>query len=548
MVLLRYFPFLILSFIATHTWSQRVDVSELSSLLEFNTDSLSPGVALGIVKDGEIFYEVYKGLSNLEHRVPVNVDTRFNIASNAKQFTAMCIMKLVSEGKVSLNEDVRKYISGIYPKVEEEIPIATLINHSSGIRDYSDLMGFEGDPWWKRLGADNDDVIELLKNQEELNFSPGSDYGYSNSNFTLLAKIVEEITGKKFHLYAEEFFVELGMNQTIFSSNYMKVIPNKALPYSDWGDGVWKQYPMLVNVNGDGFLYTTLRDQLHWESILQNNESKTFTSDELQQSQRPVNTEIKTYGFGVEFAKYKGKEVIYHAGSTGSYGAYFLRFPSEKLSIVAMSNNGQVWTEGLVKAAADSLLDLKEIETEVPQPIEATSGIDELTGLYLLDGETYIEIVAEGTTLFRKIYGRDPVELLPLGGNLYEYKTNSDLKLHFIVNESGSYDFKLYYTGYADRLGTRLNGEEYVENDQKLVPGIYINNETNASFDLAFEGNQKFKVTFDGRTSDALSLHNDLIISNRFVLKLVRDDQQEIEHILLDYARLKNVRFVKQDK
>ncbi|MEN0051433.1 MAG: serine hydrolase domain-containing protein, partial [Bacteroidota bacterium] len=231
-------------------------ITQLCSQIEstFETDSITrilynyaeddvPGIAVGVVKDGAILYENYIGYANLTHRIKVSEKTRFNIASTAKQFTALMILQLSIEGKLSLEDDIRKYLPTLYPKVKEDIKIRHLLNHSSGIRDYVELLSLKGEIWWKQMGLDNDDILELIAQQEDLGFDPGSQYAYSNTGYVLLAKIVEAVTDEKFTDYSKNFFQQIDMKETSFVERYMGIIPNRAEPYYDWGNGKWMRTP-----------------------------------------------------------------------------------------------------------------------------------------------------------------------------------------------------------------------------------------------------------------------------------------------------------------
>lgn len=250
--------------------SQEMKFQKIDAFIESKVGEKDPGLAVGIVKDGKIIYEKYRGLSHLSYDIPFNEKTVSNIASAAKQFTALMVLELSLEGKLDLEEDIRKYFPTLYPNVSEEIKIRHLINHTSGIREYIGLMDMQGDGWISKVGLRNRHIIELLEQQEELAFSPDSQYEYSNSGYCVLAEIVAKVTGKRFRDYSKQFFEKLGMKDTQFPVGYMRVIPNKAEAYSDWGDGVWLQTKLVSRTAGEGFLYTTLKDQLIYEQAVQN--------------------------------------------------------------------------------------------------------------------------------------------------------------------------------------------------------------------------------------------------------------------------------------
>ena len=322
---------------------------EIDSIISSSVKEDDPGLGVGIVKNGEVIYEKYRGLSNLQHQIPFSKKTRSNIASTAKQFTALMILDLSLRKKIDLDEDIRKYFPNLYKKVKEEIRIRHLINHTSGIHEYVDLINKEGKVWWKQVGLDNDDIIKLLEKQNYLEFSPGTKYNYSNSNYNILAKIIEKVSEQKFTEYSKNFFLDLNMLETSFVERYMGVIPNRANPYSDWGKGEWWETPTLTKTSGEGFLYTTLRDQLIFEKELQNS-----NRDLLTKSQKPIpESEIETYGFGLKLVDRLGRIASHHDGVTFGFHSQTIRFPEERLTIFILSNNGNLRSDLMANEIAN---------------------------------------------------------------------------------------------------------------------------------------------------------------------------------------------------
>ena len=328
------------------------DLKEIDHIINKSVENDHPGLGIGIVKNGKVIYEKYRGLSNLQHQIPFSKKTRSNIASTAKQFTALMILDLSMKGKLNLDEDIRKYFPNLYKKVDDEIKIRHLVNHTSGIHEYVNLISQKDKVWWKQVGLDNDKIIELLEEQNELEFSPGTKYNYSNSNYNVLAKLIEKVSGEKFTEYSKNFFIDLNMVETSFVERYMGVIPNRANPYSDWGRGEWWETPTVTKTSGEGFLYTTLRDQLIFEKKLQNSNRDLFIK-----SQKPITgSEIKTYGFGLKLLDRLGRKAIHHDGVTFGFHSQTLRFPEEKLTIFILSNNGNIRSDLIANEIANFFL------------------------------------------------------------------------------------------------------------------------------------------------------------------------------------------------
>ena len=510
----------------------------------------APGLAIGVIRNGKVLFEGYGGLANLEHQIPVGPDTRFNMASVAKQFTALCILELAMDKKLSLEDDFREYLPGYYPDIAEPIRISQLLNHSSGIRDLYELLSLEGRAWWARVGFDMKDAMELLAKQQTLNNKPGEAYRYSNSGYLLLTEIVEKVSGIPFPKYAAKRFEALGLENTGFSTDYMAVIPNKALPYTNWGDGKWKQYPMVVDLYGDGFLYTTLKDQILWERLLQ--ESQDMSGDVLMLSQQPIpGPEGQVYGYGLEFNRYMGRNVIEHAGATGSYGAHVLRFPESALSIVVMTSNGGLWAGGLAREIAQLVLEpLEEEKTEESwasrvqnTPLELV----ELEGLYYLeDGGTYIRIVAKEDGLSREIEGRDPVRLVREASNVFAYETFPELKAVFFKDESGQQKFELHQAGLSPREAMRLPAPDPENPILGNLSGVYRNDPLDLQIEVVQTGDEGFSILWEDKEFPVTLPANDRMVFRDYTLRFQTNSSGALSGLLLDTGRIRNLELKRQ--
>ncbi|MEL6254530.1 MAG: serine hydrolase domain-containing protein [Bacteroidota bacterium] len=541
--------FLLIFLLPFFLTAQNEKLEKIDELFKSKIQGKVPGAALGIVKDGQIIYEKYLGYANLEHMIPVDVNTRFNIASTAKQFTALCILNLELEGKLELEDDFRKYLHGFYEDIEHPITIASMLTHSSGIRDYSDLLSVEGDPWWKRVGYGNKEVVQLLKAQKDLNFEPGSQYSYSNSNYTLLSEIVAKLSGKSFLEYTRELFDKLGMPNSQYCDNYMAVIPNKSLPYNNWGDGKWQQYPMVVDLNGDGFLFTTLKDQLSWETFLQTETDNPLAS----KSQEAIpSSEIKSYGYGIELEDYKGLKMRAHEGATGSYNSQVVRFPEQKVSIFVMTNNGKFWSYGVAREVADIILNLEDeiVAEEGFYPDTAKASVlelEDILGKYRSKKGSYVEIRKDGEDIVWQRYNSNPVRLLDLGGDLYDYERYPVNKIHFRKDQEKSY-LDIYFPGSDVGTYSRIEEESISEGYIAALAASYFNEELKISIQILEKGEENFSLVLDGDTIAGDILFKDHLAARSYRLSPGYDRFGRVNKILLDYGRNQNIRFARQHK
>ena len=316
----------------------------------------APGIACGIVIDGEIVFEKYAGYANLEDSILIDASSRFNIASNAKQYVAILALQLIEEKRLNLEDDFRMYFEDLFPDIKDRITIRNLLTHTSGIRDVYNLWNLKGLTWWKHSFS-NKEAIRLLAEQQDLNFIPGSKYLYSNSNYILLAQLIEKVHGKSFLEVSNDFFQSIGMNNTSFEPDHTKIKGPIASPYFNFNN--WVGYDWIWNIVGDGNLFSTLKDQMIWEQVIQGYDADSNLRKIIKISQQPVvGSAIKSYGYGLELADYQGYSHAYHHGGTGAWKATVSRFPNEKISIITMSNSGKTDVVGQNRAIADVILDI----------------------------------------------------------------------------------------------------------------------------------------------------------------------------------------------
>ncbi|NRB60717.1 MAG: beta-lactamase family protein [Winogradskyella sp.] len=533
--------FITLSIASQNNFTQNID-----SIIESTIQKNDPGLMIGVVRDGQIIYEKYYGLANLSHKIKMDKNTRCNIASTAKQFTALMILKLSLENKLSLEDDIRKFIPELYTNVKEAIKIRHLINHTSGIREYIGLMDLQNKAWWTRVGLDNDDVLELLKKQEDLGFNPGSKYVYSNSNYNILAKIIEKVTQQKFKVYAKEFFKSLGMENTAFPKGYMTVIPNKAEAYSDWGGGEWYEDIKVTKTAGEGFLFTTLKDQLMYEQAIQN--AKDSNNQLLIKSQLPIeNSEIKSYGFGLRLFNwfYGPHKAVHHDGGTYGYKSQTVRFTDQNLSIFVMTNNGKIGTDDMADQIAKVFLPPAEIKetSYADRYFEPIKNINPLVnGQYRSQKGQLIRIENEkGKTYFKR--GNLKIELIKEKNHLYHPDYNNKQKIIFYDNEMVLFDTDGTSTQFK-RINTPLATVE----DLNILVGTYHNSELNISLSLRLSEENILKVKFSTKSMerDVEVLNRIEMQSRNFLFKVERDLFDRPNNLLVSLGRALNIKFVKK--
>lgn len=531
-------------------FSQPLTVSqqqELDQLFSSLVDDETPGIAIGIIREGEEVYSFTGGLANMEFGVPITSTTKFNIASNAKQFTALFTLELVSQGVLNLEDDIRQFFPTIYPDVEEPITISHLLQHRSGIRDFYDLLGINGITWWAEEGFSNEDALAVLLSQQELNFSPGSDYLYSNSNYVLLAEIIAQVTEEGYDDWSRRVFSEMGMSQTSFEGDYMRVLPERARPYANWGE--WKEYPAIFNVMGDGNLYSSLEDQITWEKMIQNGKSKGISQEVLSQSQQQIDSE-QIYGYGIEHNSFQGTKLISHDGNTGAFNASFVRFPEYNLSVVVMSNHGSLYPHGLARQSAQIILNLEESPRETPQApeeLDSQPSLSAMIGQYQHEDGSLVGFVREGRKLYWKQGHNRPFEMEHVEGNLFHMTENRNLKVSFHPEEESPW-MVVYYPGSDPRVHKKAIPVQASEDWWNAANGRFRNYELDLSIEVSYQGEQIYEAKTSEWAGQMTMLFRDALrMDDGYHITFIRQDDGLVSEILLSSDRAKNVRFRRVD-
>jgi len=351
---------LTISLLATVVLSSVASAQQLSPDLASRVDGVfarfarpdSPGCALGVFQNGTITYSKGYGTANLEYGVPITASTPFISGSVAKQFTAAAIALLVEQGRLSLDDDVRKYIPEL-PDYGARITVDHLVHHTSGLRDFWALVQVAGMRFDD--GYTVGDVIRLAARQKHLNFPPGTEYDYSNTGYIALGLIVQRVTGKSLREFtAEEIFGPLGMTSTHFHDDHTMLVPGRASAYTPLPEGGYRINVWNNDIVGQGGLILTVDDLLKWDENFYTGKvgGPGFLARQLQQGKLANGTTL-SYAFGLTIGEYRGLRLVEHGGSSGGYRTIISRFPTEHTSVVALCNTTEANTTMLSHQVAD---------------------------------------------------------------------------------------------------------------------------------------------------------------------------------------------------
>ena len=317
----------------------------------------SPGCAVGAGRDGAALYTHGYGFANLEYDVPITATSIFESGSVAKQFTAAAIVLLAQDGKLSLDDDIRKYLPEV-PDFGEPIRIRHLLTHTSGLRDQWELLAIE------RRGPGTQvhspaTTLDLVAHQKALNFPPGTEYSYSNTGYALAGIIVQRVSGQTLDAFTQaRLFKPLGMTHTRWRDDFTDVVKGRTTAYSGTMERGFHTDMSFTNMIGNGGLLTTVGDLLLWNENFFNTKvgGQAFV-DTMQTRMVLRNGRRITYALGLDVSAYDGVPEVSHSGSTAGYRTFLARYPARHVSVAVLCNVGSANPVALGHRVADLLIE-----------------------------------------------------------------------------------------------------------------------------------------------------------------------------------------------
>lgn len=519
----------------------------------------SPGCALAVIKDGQITYKRGYGMANLDHGIPISSVSVFNIASVSKQFTAVSIALLANQGKLSLEDDIRKYVPEL-PRYQSPITIRNLIYQTSGIREYSHLMQAAG---IRFQDARDEDVFNILTRQKELNFKPGEEYLYSNSSYFLLGQIVKSASGKSLREFAEEnIFKPLGMVNTGFHADGTGVMKNRATGYSSREGGPFSVEVVKSYHVGDGGLFTTVDDLFLWDQNFYADKLRVGTQL-IQQLLTPgtLNNGRKTdYAFGIDVETYKGLRVFGHDGVYSGFNAAMIRFPEQKFSVICLCNLMSIQSRGLARRVADIYL-----AGEFKQDLESGSKVALPEPKVVQVPEKELAAVAgsyfdSANNNFRRLYvkngkliysrGTSESELAPLGNNRFLMLGTPDrVEFTFKSPRPGApLQMITVVVGVGTSTHESVPSASYTTAQLAEFTGVYYSSEIDATYDILLQGDKLAvrRKNVDGETPMLGQFADAFSAVGTGSIRFTRDSQRRVTGFLLNTGRVRGLRFDKK--
>ncbi|HEY2583200.1 MAG TPA: serine hydrolase domain-containing protein, partial [Mucilaginibacter sp.] len=489
-------------------------IKKIDGLFQQWNSTSSPGCTIGIVRNDSLIFANGYGMSNLEYGVINTPETIFHMASVSKQFTAYSIVLLASQGKLSLDDDIRKYLPW-FPDLKVKITIRNLLNHTSGIRDQWQLLAISG----TRLDdvITQEQIIKILSKQTALNFQPGDEYAYSNSGFTLLAEIIKAVTGKSIRQFTDStIFKPLGMNHTHFHDDYTEIEKNRAYSYDKASDGHFVNAVLSYSTAGPTSLFTNIPDMSKW--IMNFYDIKVGDAKAISELTRKLklnNGKEQSYAEGIINDTYKEQKRYWHNGADAGYRTCIAAFPDIKMGFIVFSNLGDFNTYWMTQQLEDLFVKDKLPKADKPkEPVKDmdkailadTSEVKNITGNYIAEDGLKFSFVIKNQKLYWDANGTKRL-LMKTQKDTFAVFDDPAIKFQFVVKNADNVTANEYWPDNL-RMFTKYSADTN-RTDQQLLTytGQYYCPELDCKYGIALKNhhlwltNDKYndtKITLNG--------------------------------------------------
>ncbi len=511
----------------------------------------SPGCSVAVSRNGRVLYEHAYGMANIELGVPMTTESVLGAASISKQFTAMSILLLAGRGKLSLDDEIRKYVPE-WADRQSHVTIRHLLTHTSGLREGFVLLGLAQ----KRFGEDaNEAMVRVLARQKGVNFAPGAEWQYNNGGYNLLGSVVKRVSGQSLRDFEEEnIFKPLGMKRSQIRDDARLVIPYVASGYTADAAGIHPTSEVIGFVGNSG-LYTTPGDLLLWEENFES--ARVGTPEMLAAMQKPAvltNGKTTDYGFGLVIANYRGLRTVEHSGGDSGIASNLVRYPDKKLAIALICNSDAIEPIALTHKLTDlylpgELAHVPPANDGGAPPVGVKLTEDELArrvGTYRVNGGLAdLEVsLREGKLIGHSSYYDDtdfdltPIDsmhvLMP-GGTTLEFvrRAAGHPQEWTVTKETGGLQGVLPLVAFAPAAA-----------DLRAFAGGYRSSEIEASYDIVLSESGLVVQAPGASEVRVMAFGRDAFVGPGIgVLKFFRDSRGEVTGFTMNRYNLRGLRF-----
>jgi CubicO group peptidase (beta-lactamase class C family) len=555
----RFFALLLLSALVQPTvWSQTAATQaerpseQVDKLFEKMDRTISPGCAVAAMRDGKILYQRGYGMADLDHNVPITAETVFHVASMSKQFTAAAIVMLAQERKLSLDDEVRKYVPEL-PDFGAPVTLRQLVYHTSGLRDQWELLGLAGWRYSLDLITD-DDVLSVMSRQKDLNFPPGSKHMYSNTGYTLLAQVVKRVSGQSFREFTtSRIFQPLGMRNTHFRDDHAEIVKNMAYGYVPAKDTFRISITNFDTVGATSLL-TTIEDLALWDENFYNPRvgGPEMIRQMLERGKLSDGEQLD-YAFGLVIGKHRGLATVDHAGGDAGYRSDMIRFPDQHFTAVCLCNRADSNPSELTLQVAEIYL---AKEMTAADKVGAGSGKTVQLAPEKLAAKVGTYIKAEGGQTLSITLKDDKLHITPgAGEDSYEMNALSENDFR-LATAPIDFKFEALKPGGPLRLIVK-HGEDKPEVFEAVSPftpstselsscvGFYYSEEIEPIYVMKIDDGKLVLHTLKNKPDTLRPITPDLFAGSIGTIRFKRNGQRQVSGFVLNADHVRNMRFQK---
>jgi CubicO group peptidase (beta-lactamase class C family) len=532
---------------------------QLDELLNGSCQPAAPGFSVAIIQHGKRVYEKGYGLANLEYDVPVTPQTIYHVASVSKQFTAMAVVLLEQDGKLSLEDDIHKYLPEL-PDYGHAVTIRQLLQHTSGIRDQWQTLALAG--WRLDDVITQEQILRVLFRQKELNFVPGTRHLYSNGGYTLAAEIVSRVSGKPFPDFCRErIFEPLGMAHTHFHIDHHRIVHDRAYSYNKVGDDRYQAAPLNYANVGATSLFTTAPELARWLDNFREPKVGGHRAIERMQEQAVLADGNKIdYALGISIGNHRGLKTISHSGGDAGYRSFVVWFPEQELGVAVLTGLAIFDTAGAAFKMADAVLKDK-LAPEEPKPGLSSAPspqtnrnyvkldsrlVKKFAGTYKLDVGPTAKFFEKDGRFMAELPGQGTAEIHPLATNRFYIEMPAG-ELEFLAQKDGAMRLKFSHeAGGGTVTGERIADTVWEPKDLESFQGTYWSDELETQYTIKLKDGKLSAEHIRHGTIELSPAAQDEFATRQWFMaqvKFQRDPSGHVSGVTLGGGRLTGILF-----
>ena len=503
----------------------------------------TPGCAVGVSRHGRTVLARAYGMSNLEYDVPLTPESIIEAGSVSKQFTAAAILLLAQQGKLSIDDQVRKHIPEL-PDYGAPLTIRHMLNHTSGLRDWGTVAAVEGWPRGSRVHT-HEHVLDIVTRQRTVNFRPGSEYLYSNTGYNLLAIIVQRVSGRSFADFTRtEIFEPLGMTRTSWRDDYTRIVKGRATAYAPTRTGFRLNMP-FENVHGNGGLLTTVEDLLRWNTNFDGGHvgGPALLREQVRPGRLTSGREIE-YAAGLSITRYRGVPEVSHSGATAGYRSFLTRYPDQGLAVAVLCNHGGAPAPTLAHRVADVYLGSVASDPPAPKTVAlAPNVLSARAGLYR-NASTWAPLRI--TAREGKLVTEDGTQAVALSPNTFQ--TENGARAAFDVAPDGrTRALRLLQEDGDTILYLPVEAHTPAAQELSAYAGTYTSDEAATMFSVVQQDGKLFLKQRPALSFELRPAYRDVFeVPTGDVVRFIRDDTGKVTEMSVFLGRVRDLRFKRQ--